>query len=155
MLPEIWGAHLWFMLHLISFEYPENPTEYDKRVYHDFYTALKDVIPCEICKKHYRTHIHKHPLTPHLDRRSDLIQWVIDVHNVVNASLGKMVLTTQEVMAIYSKLKPVSPFATLDTDAIVSKYRDKDFTRTYFFIIIAALIIIGVRYYFNRYYFTM
>ena len=155
MLPEIWGPHLWFMLHIISFEYPKNPTEYDKRIYHDFYTALKDVIPCEICKKHYRTHIHKHPLSPHLDRRADLIQWVIDVHNVVNASLNKTMLTTPEVMEIYKNIKPVSPFASIDTEAIIAKHRDKDFSRIYFLIILAGIIIIGFRYYFNRYYFSI
>ena len=155
MRPEIWGPHLWFILHIISFEYPENPTEYDKRIYHDFYTALKDVIPCELCRKHYREHLHKHPLTPHLDTRQTLVQWVIDVHNFVNISLGKPTLTYDEVMYIYANLKPVSPFYTINTEAIIAKHRDKDYARLYFFIIVAALTIIGFRYYFNRYYFSL
>ena len=61
MHPSIWGSQLWYIMHLISFEYPINPTEYDKRIYHDFYTSLKDVIPCEDCKKHYREHITRYP----------------------------------------------------------------------------------------------
>ena len=38
MKPDIWGPHFWYILHIISFDYPLRPTEYDKRVYHDFYS---------------------------------------------------------------------------------------------------------------------
>lgn len=155
MKPEIWGPHLWFILHLISFEYPENPTEYDKRVYYDFYTSLKDVIPCEMCKKHYRDHIHQHPIGPHLDKKDTLIKWVIDVHNFVNKSLGKPILTYPEVMGIYQHLDPVSPFIKIDINKITQKYKIKNYARHYLFIIIAFLIIIGLRYYFTKYYFSL
>jgi hypothetical protein len=73
----------------------------------------------------------------------------------VNSSLGKPTLTTAEVMEIYRNLKPTSPFAQIDTEAIIAKHRAKDYARLYFFIIIAALCIAGVRYYFNRYYFSL
>jgi len=155
MKPEVWGPHFWYILHIISFEYPLKPTEYDKRIYHDFYTSLKDVIPCEMCKKHYRTHIHKYPLTPHLDTRASLVKWVIQVHNFVNASLGKPVLSIVEVMDIYKNLNPVSPFATINTSAIIEKHRKKNYARIYIFIILALIIIICLRYYFNRYYFSL
>ena len=122
MKPDIWGPHFWYILHIISFDYPLRPTEYDKRVFHDFYSSLKDIIPCEKCRKHYRTHINKYPLTPHLDTRDTLVKWVIQVHNFVNASLGKPILSIPEVMDIYANLKPLSPFATIDNIAIKKKY---------------------------------
>jgi hypothetical protein len=155
MLPAIWGPHLWYILHIISFEYPERPTELDKRIYHDFYTSLKDVIPCDQCKKHYRDHITKYPLTPHLDSRDTLIKWVVQVHNFVNASLGKPILKLEEVFDIYKNLKPISPFATIDTVKIARKHEDKTYTKTWAFIIIMAMIILLIRYYFNRYYFSL
>ena len=68
MKPEVWGPQLWFILHIISFEYPENPTENIKRVYYDFYTSLKDILPCDLCKKHYREFLHKNPILPFLDK---------------------------------------------------------------------------------------
>jgi hypothetical protein len=154
MKPEIWGSHFWYILHIISFEYPLNPTEYDKRIYHDFYTSLKDVIPCEMCRKHYRTHIHKYPLTPHLDNRDTLIKWVIQVHNFVNASLGKPILTIAQVMDIYANLKPISPFATVDTIAIAKKHEEKQYMKTYYWIVFLLLFAIGSHYYCDRYYFT-
>ena len=154
MKPEIWGPHFWYILHIISFEYPLNPTEYDKRIYHDFYTSLKDVIPCEMCKKHYRNHIHKYPLTPHLDTRDTLIKWVIQVHNFVNASIGKPIMSIEQVMEVYSNLKPVSPFATVDTLAIVKKYEENKYIKTYYWLVILFIIIVVSKYYFNRYYFS-
>ena len=84
MKPSVWGPQFWFILHIISFEYPEYPTESDKNIYYSFYSSLKDILPCEMCKKHYREFIHKHPLMPFLDKKADLIQWVIDIHNQVN-----------------------------------------------------------------------
>ena len=154
MKPEIWGPHFWYILHIISFEYPLNPTEYDKRIYHDFYTSLKDVIPCEMCKKHYRNHIHKYPLTPHLDTRDTLIKWVIQVHNFVNASIGKPIMSIEQVLDVYSNLKPISPFATVDTLSIIKKHEEKQYIKTYYWLVILLIIIIVSRYYFNRYYFS-
>ena len=154
MHPSIWGPHLWFILHIISFEYPEHPTEYDKRIYHDFYTSLKDVIPCSECRKHYRDHITKYPLTPHLDRRDTLVKWVIQVHNFVNMSLGKPTLTIEQVMHIYRDLKPISPFATIDTAMIKAKTEEKEYYRLYVFIFLAVITIFFCKYYFNRYYFS-
>jgi hypothetical protein len=154
MHPSIWGPHLWFILHIISFEYPEKPTEYDKRIYHDFYTSLKDVIPCAECRKHYRDHITRYPLTPHLDTRDNLVKWVIQVHNFVNTSLGKPTLTIQQVMDIYRDLKPSSPFAKVDTEIILKRTQEKEYYRIYVFIFLASITIIGMHYYFNKYYFN-
>ena len=154
MHPSIWGPQLWYIMHLISFEYPINPTEYDKRIYHDFYTSLKDVIPCEDCKKHYREHITRYPLTPHLDSRDNLVKWVIQVHNFVNTSLGKPTLSIEQVMMIYKDLKPQSPFIKVDTERIIKKTEQKEYYRLYVFIFLALVIIIASRYYFNRYYFS-
>ena len=154
MHPSIWGPQLWYIMHLISFEYPINPTEYDKRIYHDFYTSLKDVIPCEDCKKHYREHITRYPLTPHLDSRDNLVKWVIQVHNFVNTSLGKPTLSIEQVMMIYKDLKPQSPFIKVDTERIIKQTEQKEYYRLYVFIFLALVIIIASRYYFNRYYFS-
>jgi hypothetical protein len=141
-------------MHIISFEYPEKPTEYDKRIYHDFYTSLKDVIPCKDCQKHYREFITRYPLTPHLDNRDTLIKWVIQVHNFVNKSLNKPELTPKQVFAIYKDLTPQSPFIKSDTETIVRKNQEKEYYRLYVFIFLAVIIIIASRYYFTKYYFS-
>ena len=73
MEPKIWGPHLWFVLHIMTFNYPNNPTTFDKEAYRDFFTSLKNVIPYEQCKKHYKKHIQEYPITPHLDNKNQLL----------------------------------------------------------------------------------
>ena len=154
MKPSVWGPQFWFILHIISFEYPENPTEIDKNIYYSFYSSLRDILPCEMCKKHYREFLHKHPLMPFLDKKADFIQWVIDIHNQVNISLGKPVLSLDEVLDIYGNLDPISPFASVDAVAIAKKHEIKRYTKLYYWLVILVIIIIASRFYFNRYYFS-
>jgi hypothetical protein len=155
MDPKIWGPHQWFMMHTISFTYPENPSPYDKRIYNDYYSSLKDVLPCDACKKHYNTFIMQHPLGPHLDKRRDLIQWVIDIHNFVNKNTGKPELSFDEVMYIYKNLKPISPFAKTDVEELIEKKKEKNYYKQYAIMLLLLFIIIGIKYYFNRYYFYL
>jgi hypothetical protein len=101
MDPKIWGPFLWYTLHIMSFNYPLQPSYADKRIYHDFYVNLKELIPCANCRKHYQQHLHTNPITPALDTRADLVKWVIQMHNLVNISLGKPTMTVEEVMMAY------------------------------------------------------
>ena len=154
MLPSIWGPHLWYIMHTISFEYPQKPSEYDKRIYHDFYTSLKDVIPCNDCKKHYREFITRYPISPHLDNRDTLIKWVIQVHNFVNTSIGKPELSVSQVLNIYNNLKPQSPFIKINIYDNNYYKQHKQTNKLWCFIFLATFIIIISHYYFNKYYFT-
>lgn len=155
MDPKIWGPHQWFMMHIISFTYPEEPSPYDKRVYNDYFASLKNVLPCDACKKHYNTYFMQHPIGPHLDRRKDLIQWVIDIHNFVNKKTGKQELTYDEVMYIYKNLKPISPFAKTDVEDLIEKKKEKNYYKQYAILLLLIFIIAASKYYYNRYYFNL
>ena len=110
MEPTIWGPFMWFILHIITFNYPENPSPFHKESYRDFFNALKNVIPCEQCRKHYTRHLQDCPITPHLDSKKQIIEWLIKIHNLVNVSLNKNTFTTEEVLNIYEHIEPVNPF---------------------------------------------
>ena len=62
MDPNVWGPKLWFVLHTISFNYPEKQSSVDKQQYHDFFVNLKHMIPCVVCREHYTEHIHNYPI---------------------------------------------------------------------------------------------
>jgi len=101
MNQNIWGPHLWFSLHTISIVYPLKPTDNDKKNYKNFFINLKEVIPCSICKKNYVRHLSEHPLDNFLDNRKSLVYWVIDMHNMVNAEIGKKILSYENVIKKY------------------------------------------------------
>ena len=62
------------------------------------------MLPCAICREHYKQHLAKNPLTPFLDSRKDLLKWTIDIHNKVNKKLGKPEWTEVEVITYYERL---------------------------------------------------
>ena len=62
MDPKIWGPNIWYTLHIISLYYPTNPTEFQKRAYHDFFINLKEVLPCSKCKDHYTKYVSEYPI---------------------------------------------------------------------------------------------
>lgn len=98
MDPEIWGPRLWFFLHTVSFNYPDNPSFEDMKRHQEFYENLVFIIPCHVCSKHYSEHINKIP--PKLSSKKELIRWTIDLHNSVNQSLGKKIYTYKEAVEL-------------------------------------------------------
>jgi hypothetical protein len=104
MNQNIWGSHLWFSLHTITFNYPIEPTTTDKEEYKQFFINLQNVIPCSVCKKNYKRHINEHPIDNFLNNRKDLVYWLIDMHNMVNGEIGKKILSYDIVIKKYEKV---------------------------------------------------
>ena len=86
MEPKIWGNHEWLFLHTITLHYPDNPTEFDKEKYKKFFESLSHVIPCDICKSHYKQNIKKYPIQ--LESKETLTRWLHKIHNIVNVKNG-------------------------------------------------------------------
>ena len=102
--PETWGPFFWHTIHITALGYPVEPSHAHKKSAKEFFESLKFLIPCPICKEHYVTHLNKYPLTPHLDRRSDLFKWTILLHNEVNKAIGKPPFTESQVLKYYTRL---------------------------------------------------
>ena len=101
MNQNIWGPHLWFSLHTMSFNYPLEPSNIDKINYKNFFINLQEVIPCSVCKKNYKRHLNEHPLKDYLKNRKTLVYWVIDMHNMVNVEIGKKIYSYDKVIKKY------------------------------------------------------
>lgn len=91
-------------IHITALGYPSNPTYTDKRSAKQFFESLANLIPCPVCREHYKQHITRLPITPHLDTRKDLFKWTVDLHNEVNKTQGKPAWTVDEAMAYIAKL---------------------------------------------------
>ena len=101
---NIWGPPAWTFLHTVTYNYPENPTEDDKRNFYNFFDSLQHVLPCEKCKGHYKQNIQKYDLNNSLGSRQDLVKWLIDLHNDINKDNGKPVWSYSEVYNKYQDM---------------------------------------------------
>lgn len=111
--PLHWGPPSWKFLHYITLSYPDNPSQKDKIRMYNFFIIIKDLLPCEKCRYNYNEHLVKFPLTYEiLSSRFTLVNWLINIHNEVNITLGKNIITYNEFLEIYvnneynSKINP-------------------------------------------------
>jgi len=105
---NVWGPSAWTFLHTITYNYPENPTEEDKRNYLNFFDSLKNVLPCKKCQAHYKENMNKYDLNNSLNSRQDIVEWLIDIHNEVNRDTGKKILSYSEAYNKYYNLHNVN-----------------------------------------------
>ena len=90
MLTSVWGPGLWFFLHTVSFNYPENPTPNDKKHYKNFILQLQHILPCRYCRENLKKNFKKLPLrAKDLKNRESFSRWLYKLHELVNGMLGK------------------------------------------------------------------
>ena len=102
--PSVWGPFFWHTIHIVALGYSKNPTYTDKKCAKEFYESLAFLLPCPVCREHYKKHLTDKPISTFLDSRTHLLKWTIEVHNSVNKQLGKPEWTLEEVLAYYEKV---------------------------------------------------
>ena len=102
----VWGPPLWKALHIAA-----HHTQYKSQMatWKMLLSALRSCLPCPECAGHYTNWHDSHPL--HFSMfptgfNNSIIVWLKDLHNSVNARLGKPFMVTQEVNVIYGGRRP-------------------------------------------------
>ena len=89
-LTTVWGPLLWHSLHTISFNYPLNPTQEDKKHYRDFIICLQYVLPCKYCRMNLTKNFKEMPLTMEcMKDRESFSRYIYNLHEFINKILGK------------------------------------------------------------------
>lgn len=104
MNPLVWGPSFWFVMHTVSLNYPDSPTYAERRTHYDFYHIIRNILPCEMCRQHYRELIKQFPVQPFLDSKASLVSWVVMIHNQVNERLGKPMIDRSEMLVNYEQV---------------------------------------------------
>lgn len=132
--PKLWGRYFWGTAHYITISYPSNPTQKEKQNVKLFFDLLTDLLPCENCRTHYKNNLTRYPLTDQiLNSKSNLIKWLVNLHNEVNQRTGKKIISVEEAIINYTQ--PNTHFIS-----------NKKFTQTTTIILLIVLIFVLVYY---------
>ena len=90
MMTSVWGPPMWHVLHTISFNYPVQPTEEQKKHYYKFYKNLVHILPCKYCRENLINNLKNNKLTKDtMKNRETLSYWVYNLHEIINKMLNK------------------------------------------------------------------
>jgi len=100
-----WGPSGWKFLHMITFNYPQDPDENTKINYKNLFENLQYTLPCNHCRISY-TEIYKYiSIDNYLDSRDGLTFWLFIVHNLVNRKLKKNLENFEDVYIKYENYR--------------------------------------------------
>lgn len=146
---KTWGPYGWKFMHMVALAYPNNPTDEEKKNYKIFFTILGNILPCQMCADHYKKNLIEFPLTDYiLSTKDTLLKWTIDIHNIVNKSIGKKIIDYDDAIILIKnnfvdKNKIDIPVQT--NNQVTPKKKDNTFLYLLFFLFI-SLILIAVIY---------
>lgn len=149
MTPEVWGKHMWFSIHFIALAYPKNPTYEQRENYKQFYENLWKVLPCKKCSVHYKQHLKELPLDcgkDYLENNKTLFAWTVNMHNIVNESLGKPQISLEEAEQLY---KPVAFQCIINNNGKI-ECKDKNMKHCAICLFVGVVIGAAIMYFFNN-----
>ena len=90
MLTTVWGPSMWHYMHIMSFNYPINPTQSDKKYYKEFIINLQHVLPCKYCRQNLTNNLKQLPITNEsMISRDKFSRYVYELHEHINNMLKK------------------------------------------------------------------
>ncbi len=90
MLTSVWGPSMWHYLHTMSFNYPVNPTQEQKKHYREFVLNLQHTLPCKYCRINLKNNFKILPLTLEcMKSRDTFSRYIYRLHEVINKMLKK------------------------------------------------------------------
>lgn len=102
----LWGSCLWYILEMISFNYPIHPTPEDKQHYYNFIHSLQFVLPCYKCRHNMQIYLPRSGLEENLENRKDFSRWMYNfrfhVSRQIKKKMGKTYATSEK---FYNRLR--------------------------------------------------
>jgi hypothetical protein len=87
MFPAVWGPLIHNFLLLVAKAYPETPSAERQAAMKQYLFLTFLHLPCGDCTNHAIRLFHRHP--PDLSSRQSLLQYLVDMHNMINRRLNK------------------------------------------------------------------
>ena len=81
------GRAAWILMHTTAAYFPEVPTQNQQQIFLELYQRIASTYPCRECSTFFQESVQKDP--PRVTSRRELSIWVCQLHNKVNAYLGR------------------------------------------------------------------
>ena len=102
MKPEKFGPYFWKIIHMISFEYPNNPTRKEKTDHINFILSLQFILPCKQCRHNLSKTLKRMKFKEtDMKNKNTFSRFCVDLHNEVNKELGKPIVSYSSVYNMY------------------------------------------------------
>ena len=127
MITYTWGPLLWHFLHMMSFNYPINPENYNiehnyksgfiQNAYYLFIRLLQFILPCGACRDNLVNNLDslkfKENKKKILKNRESFSRFIYDLHETINNMLGKQSnLTYEDIRDFYEHFRAYCPKIT-------------------------------------------
>lgn len=83
-----YSSSIWDTIHAFAFAYPDSPTREEQERARQFYEAIAFLLPCSVCRGHYRQMISRPEYRIRTESRRALAEWSVRIHNAVNMRTG-------------------------------------------------------------------
>ena len=105
---SVWGPLMWKILHITAHNSGKMGNITEKNTWLKILDVLKNIIPCDECRTHYKNYINSHKFRPNTSSpvafREYVMRWFWEFHNAVNVSLEKLTFTYDDMVAVYANM---------------------------------------------------
>ena len=98
------GRATWTFLHTMAAFYPEQADPEMQKNMSKFIETFSEIYPCQVCAAELRIELETNK--PKVNSRTDFSQWLCNLHNSVNARLGKPEFDCSKVFQRWRRSSP-------------------------------------------------
>ncbi len=98
-----WGPAAWNTLHSFAHCSPERLSQVEQDEWKEFMYSFARRLPCPRCRRHLKKYLDEHIRSDTFEGKESISRFMNDVHNDVNARLGKPVWSYEENRRLYSR----------------------------------------------------
>jgi hypothetical protein len=94
---QLWGPITWTLFHVLIEKTKEDSMPYIKHILIHIITIICKALPCPTCREHASTLLEKYKHYQVLTSKTQLKNWLLGFHNVVNKKLNKPEFTYSQL----------------------------------------------------------
>lgn len=98
---SMWGPSVWYIIHFSAYHCPSIVTEDWRTSFIAFMSCLQNVLPCSVCRQHIKENLPRNDINRCINDKYLIFEWTWKLHNIVNESLNKPILSLEEAKRQY------------------------------------------------------